>query len=169
MANDLAKLFAASSIVAAFGTAILMPAIRIWNDMTVFWWLCFVVTVAAVASAGRAQLSWGKRLWVTLPSAVLPLLYVGLNILVLDRTFTWSGLKSSNPVFWRLVAAFFVGTWFFTWLFSFSKGLFATVIKWIDSEASEARVTRVSRTITAVVGLLGALGLLARAFFVSPE
>jgi hypothetical protein len=151
---------ATAAVVAAFGAVLVMPAIKEMHDRTILWWLSYVVLVATVTSGGNVPASREQRICIAGMAVLMPLLYVWLIVAVLERDYHFSGAAYGSPTFVKLMLAFTIGTWIFTWLFSYANELFERLVLSIDGQATEEKIKRVTKNITLFVSLISAFTLL---------
>lgn len=165
--NKLIAVVAVTSISSAFGTVVLMPALREWHEgTTVLWWLCYVALTSMSVASGQGMRSWQRAIISVIP-AVLPLLYITLSVKILGRHFRMSDIPSNSELFPNLIAAFFIFTWLLVFIFSYARSFFESIIKTLIQDGTEGRIQRASKVLAALVGLVGATGLFIKAILLS--
>jgi len=162
MNNVLARI-GACTLVSAFGTAILLPAIRFWVQANIIWWLLFVLIAGIAIGAGTPALKALPRVFIALIPPICIAIYIAFFLLVLKRSLAVSGVSSEDPQFWVITGFLMAISWPFAFALSYCKSLVAAVVKFFVGPGNDGKVDQASKTTTAVIGLFGAVGLLLRA------
>jgi hypothetical protein len=157
------------ALVSVFGTAILIPSLRFWSDVSIVLWALFVLAAGIAIGTGSPPIKTLPRLFVALiPSACIAA-YVSLRVVVLQHTISLSGLNSDNVQFWILFAYIVGITWVFTFALSYSSQVVAMIVGFFVGKESEGKIERASKTITAIIGLISVVGLLLNAVGIFPS
>jgi hypothetical protein len=159
--EDLVACTAMTTLIAAFGTVLLLPSLKTNNiDRNLLLWLFYVLAAAMSLGAGRNPVVGLPRFLIASIPGLMTALYIGFRVLVLGDTMHLSGLSSENPRFWTVVATTTLVTWCFVWLFSHTRAGLGGALRKLKPYATEKQINALSRTLTAAVGLLGVIGML---------
>lgn len=151
------------AVVSAFGTAIVLPAMRQWTDPNIVLWLCYVLAAGVTIGGGKSPISTLERAWVSSIPGLSFLLYAVFRTLILGQTMGLSSVMSDNPRFWVLLAFVIACTWSFAFLFSFSRAAVELCIGWLMSGRSRGQIKNIARAISALIALASVVELLLNA------